>query len=132
MNLAGLPFTLGFYIKHVLLAFMFKDTIFYYLVIGFIVIAALAGLVYSFRLYYYVFFDIKKGRKFVYSHSNRNDIKSIFYANTTIASNIAIFSLICAGYTLCTYLYFLIFTKVSISEAFDVISTNSPLFFNLN
>ena len=132
MNLAGLPFTLGFYIKHIMLTFLNKDAWFYYCILGFLIVGALAGLFYSFRLYYYVFFDIKKGKKYIYNHSNRLNLKSIFYSNTTIASNLAISLLIISGYLICIYVNFLILNKQMFSEALDVVSVQSSSYFNLN
>lgn len=132
MNLSGLPFTLGFYIKHILLAYLNKDTWIYGIMLGFILGGALSGLIYSYRLYYYVFFDLKKGKKYIYVHSNRNDLKSIFYSNTTLAANFAISSLIIVGYVISTYMYISIFIKTSLSEAFDIVSITSSSFYNLN
>lgn len=96
LNLSGLPFTLGFYIKHVtLLGLPEHINYFVYLnVIG----GALCGVVYSFRLFYYVFFDFKKSKKSVYFAAIRNILKSYFYSNTTLASNNAIFILIIVSY----------------------------------
>ena len=104
----------------------------YGIMLGFILGGALSGLIYSYRLYYYVFFDLKKGKKYIYIHSNRNDLKSIFYSNTTLAANFAIASLIIVGYIISIYMYTSIFTKTSLSEAFDIISINSSSFYNLN
>jgi hypothetical protein len=129
--LSGLPFTLGFYIKHILLAYLNKDTYIYALMLGFVLGGALTGLIYSYRLYYYVFFDLKKAKKYIYIHSNRNDLKSVFYSNTTLASNLAISTLIILGYFICIFMYIIIFSKVSISEAFDVISVYSSSQYNL-
>lgn len=131
INLSGLPFTLGFYIKHILLAYLNKDTYIYALMLGFVLGGALTGLIYSYRLYYYVFFDLKKAKKYVYIHSNRTDLKSIFYSNTTVASNIAISILILLGYLICIFMYVIIFSKISISEAFDIVSIHSSSQYNL-
>jgi len=125
INLSGLPFTLGFYIKHILLAYLNKDSYIYAIMLGFVLGGALTGLIYSYRLYYYVFFDLKKAKKYVYIHSNRKDLKSIFYSNTTLASNLAISTLIFLGYSICIFMYIIIFSKTSISEAFDIVSVYS-------
>jgi hypothetical protein len=99
--------------------------------LGFVLGGALTGLVYSYRLYYYVFFDLKKAKKYIYIHSNRNDLKSIFYSNTTLASNLAISFLIILGYFICIFMYIIIFSKVSVSEAFDIVSVYSSSQYNL-
>ena len=132
VNLSGLPFTLGFYIKHLFLVCLNKDVWFYYIIIGFIIGAALSGLIYSFRLYYYVFFDFKKGKKYIYVHSNRANLKSIFYSNTTLASNFSITTLILLGYVICIYLYFIFFSKFSIAESIDIVSIIPSNIYNIN
>lgn len=103
INLSGLPFTLGFYIKHILLLglpdYMY---IFIYLnVIG----GAISGIIYSFRLFYYVFFDVKKAKKIVYIQANRFILRSKYYTNTTLASNIAICGLILMSYIISIYYF---------------------------
>jgi NADH-quinone oxidoreductase subunit L len=103
-NLAGLPFSLGFFIKHLL--FLGNDSNFflYYVVIFNILIGAVAGLFYSHRLFYYVFLDFKKGRKAVYKHINRNNLHSVYYSNTSLGSNCAIIGLFLASYIISAYL----------------------------
>jgi len=132
MNLSGLPFTLGFYIKHILLAYLNKDGYTYLIVLGFVLGGAISGLIYSYRLYYYVFFDLKKGKKYIYMHTNRLDLKSIFYSNTTLASNCAISGLIIVGYCISTYVYIVIFSKNTISESLDIVSITPSSYLNLN
>lgn len=132
INLAGLPFTLGFFIKHILFAFLDKHFILFYIILGFVLLAALSGLVYSYRLYSYVFFDYKKGRKFVYNHTNNKNLNSKFYSNTTQAANISILLLLIVGYFLCIYLYFILFSKCAYSEAFDIMKIHSSNFYKLS
>jgi NADH-quinone oxidoreductase subunit L len=132
MNLSGMPFTLGFYIKHILVTFLNREFAVFYVMLGFVIAGALTGLIYSFRLYYYVFFDFKKGKKYLYVHSNRKTFKSLFYSNTSLASNIAISGLIVVGYLISIYLYIIIFSKFSISEAFDNVTSKGSSFYNLH
>lgn len=132
INLSGLPFTLGFYIKHILLVYLSKDTYLYAPLLAFVLGGALTGLVYSYRLYFYVFFDLKKAKKYIYTHSNRKSLKSIFYSNTTLAANLAISTLIILGYIICIFMYLILFTKGSIVEAFDIISLQSSSNLSLN
>ena len=50
-----------------------------------------AGLFYSYRLFYYVFFDFKKAKKNVYlTVPNEKILKSTIITNTTLASDLTI------------------------------------------
>jgi len=104
LNLAGLPFSFGFYIKHLLFVGLNANIYFYYPCLIFCVIGAVSGLFYSYRLYYYVFFDFKKGRKATYLHVTNSILKSRFYSNAGIASTLAIFFLIVIAYAISFYL----------------------------
>jgi NADH-quinone oxidoreductase subunit L len=125
MNLAGLPFSLGFMIKHFLFITNSKS-IFTYIVLFNIVIGALAGLFYSYRLYYNVFFDFKKGKKIVYNYLNRNENSSIFYSNTSLASNIAIAGLVIVSYIIIIFLF------INLLNKNDSYSDFSNLIININ
>jgi NADH-quinone oxidoreductase subunit L len=103
-NLAGLPFSLGFFIKHLLFLGNNNNIFLYYFVIFNVLIGAVAGLFYSHRLFYYVFFDFKKGKKAVYKYINRNNLYSVYYSNTSLASNCAILSLVFVSYVISFYL----------------------------
>ena len=103
-NLAGLPFSLGFFIKHLLFLGNNNNIFLYYFVIFNVLIGAIAGLFYSHRLFYYVFFDFKKGKKAVYKYINRNNLYSVYYSNTSLASNCAILSLVFVSYVISFYL----------------------------
>lgn len=108
-NLAGLPFSLGFYMKHLFFVsfnanfFSLSSVIFIFCVLG-----ALTGVFYSFRLYYYVFFDFKKAKKITYIKSLSNNLISQFYSNTSLASNVAIIGLFFSAYAISAYVYFVI------------------------
>jgi hypothetical protein len=69
-------------------------------------LGALTGLFYSSRLFFNVFFDIKKSKKTIYFSANRKNLNSRFYINSTIAANISIFSLILVSYSISLYLFF--------------------------
>jgi NADH:ubiquinone oxidoreductase subunit 2 (subunit N) len=105
LNLAGLPFTLGFYIKHILFSSMAQNKVLTAFVVFFIVTAAIAGLIYSTKLYFYIFFDFKKGKRYIYEHTNQKNLKSNLYSNTTLAANFGIIGLIVTGYIISIYLY---------------------------
>ena len=131
-NLAGLPFTLGFFIKHILFACILSNDIIYLLISGFVIIASLAGIIYCYRLYYYIFYDLRKAKKYVYEHANREDQKSIFYTVTTTASNISVLSLIVVGYIFLIYMYVTLFSNSPTTESFDIVSILPSSYKNLN
>ena len=91
LNLAGLPLSIGFFMKHFLIIGLdllhYKNLIFINIFLG-----AFTGIIYSFRFIYYIFFDFKKFKKniinFNYNH------KDILISNTTLGSSISIFFLI--------------------------------------
>lgn len=130
LNLAGLPFTLGFYIKHILFSSMAQNKLLTALVVFFIVTAAIAGLIYSTKLYFYIFFDFKKGKKYIYEHTNQKNLKSNLYSNTTLAANFGIIGLIVTGYIISIYLYINWFSIISINESLDLLTLESSNFFN--
>lgn len=101
VNLSGLPFSLGFYIKHVLLIGL-PEYINYFIFLN-VVGGALCGIIYSYRLFYYVFFDFKKAKKAIYYASTRKLLQSIFYSNTTLASNLSICLLMLVSYIISLY-----------------------------
>lgn len=108
INLCGLPFTFGFYIKHLLFVGLNVNSLIYYFVLANCLIGALTGLFYSYRLYYNVFFDIKKSKKMLYVHTLENNLNSKFYSNINFAAYIAIFCLMFVSYVIilyCVYIY---------------------------
>lgn len=105
LNLAGLPFTFGFFIKHLLLISLDNYVYLYYFVVFNSLIGAFAGLFYSFRLISYTFNDFKKGHKVLYSNLNRVNYNSYFYTNSSLAATLSIFFLFLFAY-LITYFMF--------------------------
>ncbi len=105
INLGGLPLTLGFYSKHLLLLSLNSNYFIYYLVLVNCILAALTGLYYSSKLYYYVFFDFKKSKKIIYNQAQQNNLNSKFYSNTTLIANFSITGLILTSYTIILYLF---------------------------
>ena len=124
INLSGLPFTIGFYIKHLLLIGLYLDNFFLYFIIINILGGAIFGLIYSYRLFYYVFFDFKKSKKIIYNQANRLVLNSYFYSNTTKAANAAIFGLICVSYIISLYLFNIFLNKSSLGDGLDIYSFN--------
>jgi NADH:ubiquinone oxidoreductase subunit 5 (subunit L)/multisubunit Na+/H+ antiporter MnhA subunit len=90
MNLSGLPFTLGFYIKHLLLISLNYNYLVYYFILVNCFFGALTGLYYSSRLFFYVFFDFKKSKKNLYLYYSTLNLNSKFYSNSSLSSNLAI------------------------------------------
>lgn len=123
INLGGLPFTFGFYIKHLLLINLNSYTTLYYIILVISTFAAFTGLFYSLRVFYYVFFDLKKAKKQLYLHLNLSNLKSKFYSNTSLASNIAITFIILVSYIICFFLFWSNLNANNISSDFGTIST---------
>lgn len=131
MNLCGLPFTLGFVIKHLLFVGLGFNIYLYYFVLFNCLVAAFSGLFYSYRLYYYVFFDFKKGRKIVYKSMNNKALNSTYYSNTSLASNISILLLFLVSYIVCYVLLKIYLSVPSLfSDCFNIhiISNFSSLY----
>jgi len=140
INLCGLPFTLGYYIKHLLLIGIYMNSNFLIFILINILGGAVFGLIYSYRLFYYVFFDYKKAKKIIYNQSNRLNLKSIFYTNTTLASNISISFLIVFAYATSLYMFSIFLNSSSLGEGLDIYSVHpsqylefkSPLYSSIN
>jgi NADH-quinone oxidoreductase subunit L len=111
INLSGLPFTLGFYIKHLLFVGMNSYISLYYFVLVNCLLGAFTGLFYSYRLFYNVFFDFKKGKKKLYSQASELNLKSKFYSNTAMFGNFAIIGLLLTSYIVSLYLLFIYASK---------------------
>jgi len=126
LNLSGLPLSLGFYSKHLLFIGLNDLYAFYYILLSFIVLAAVMGVFYSYRLFYSIFFDVKKGKKTIYLNSNRLVLNSKFYSNTSLASNFAISILILVSYIVILYLFNATLNKFySISDLKSISNNNS-------
>lgn len=115
--LAGAPFTLGFFMKHFLLASIPSNTVFFLFVNSLLFIAACLGVVYCSKLYYGIFFGVKKSNKYVYCASMREkyyryDTHSTFFTMSTIGAALAIYILIILGILISFGLLLLISNKV--------------------
>ena len=108
INLAGLPFTFGFFIKHLLLLNLGKHIYLYLFVIFNCTIGAFSGLFYSFRLIFYTFCDFKKGNKNLYLGLNKINYNSKYYTNSSVAGILSIFCLFLCSYVI-TYILFRFF-----------------------
>lgn len=132
INLCGLPFSIGYYIKHLLLIGVYMNNYYLYFIFCNILGGAVFGLIYSYRLFYYVFFDFKKSKKIIYNQSNRNELKSIFYTNTTLASNISITSLIVVAYITSIYMFSIFLNSSSLGEGLDIYSVHPSQYEEFN
>jgi len=132
INLSGLPFSIGFYIKHLLLIGMNMNYMFLYFVTVNVFCAAVFGLFYSYRLFYYVFFDFKKSKKIIYLQANRKNLNSFYYSNSTLASNIAISLLIIVSYITSIYMFNLFLNKSSLGEGLNIYSIYSSQYEEFN
>lgn len=106
LNLAGLPFTFGFFIKHLLLISLDTHIYLYWFIIFNSLVGAFSGLFYSFRIINYTFNDFKKGNKALYLNSNRINYNSRFYTNSSLAATLAIFFLFISSYIITYFLLF--------------------------
>jgi NADH:ubiquinone oxidoreductase subunit 5 (subunit L)/multisubunit Na+/H+ antiporter MnhA subunit len=105
-NLGGVSFTWGFYMKHFLLVDGSPQSYFNLICFILVLMGSLTGIIYSYKLYYYVFFDFKKARKHVYFKILNNKNKNIYYTNSSLASNISISGLLFFSYLFCAFLIF--------------------------
>jgi len=85
----------------------------------------LSGLFYSYRVFFYVFFDFKKSNKLIYKNLNKKYYFSYFYTNTSLLSNASIFFLVAASYAISFYILFLFFNKISFFSDFSNFSLNT-------
>lgn len=106
INLSGLPFTLGFYIKHLLFVGLNNNMFLYYFILVNCLFGAFTGLFYSYRLFFNVFFDFKKAKKKLYLQSLSSNLNSKFYSNTTILGNLSIIGLLIVSYIVSLYLLY--------------------------
>ncbi len=104
LNLSGLPFFFGFLIKHFLFL-SFDYSLFNFFSYSFILLAAFCGIFYSFKVFYYVFFDTKKAYSSIYFGYAEETNISTKYSNTTISSTIAIITLAIAA-VIISFLFF--------------------------
>jgi NADH:ubiquinone oxidoreductase subunit 5 (subunit L)/multisubunit Na+/H+ antiporter MnhA subunit len=110
LNLAGLPFTFGFFIKHLLLQSLDTHIYIYYFVIFHSLVGAFAGLFYSYRLITYTFNDFKKGNKSLYLNLNKTNYNSIYYTNSSVAGTLSIYFLFFFAYVIIYFMlrYFMV------------------------
>lgn len=140
LYLAGIPFTFGFFMKHFLVAATVQQAIFFYFLFTLMFIAAVFGVVYCSKLYYGIFFGIKKSGKAIYDSTNREKFywKSLFYGfytNSTPGAIFAIFGLLFFGLLICgIYLFCILNNFTNLGDFgstvnttnYDVLIENTP------
>lgn len=110
INLGGLPFTYGFFIKHYLfVVFNYQHWVWYLILVN-AILASFTGIFYSSRLFFYVFFDFKKSKKSIYSSANRLYFRSKYFTNSSLAAMFSILVLIIYSYAV-IYFFFFFFTS---------------------
>jgi NADH:ubiquinone oxidoreductase subunit 5 (subunit L)/multisubunit Na+/H+ antiporter MnhA subunit len=123
INLSGMPLTVGFYMKHLLLLSIVPDNFFFFIIYINILMGSMCGVVYSYRFIYYIFFDFKKGNKEIYI--NNDVINSREYSNTTKGSTFSIIFLIVISYIISIYLISLFFNLSSITDTLNIHNYNN-------
>ena len=132
INLCGLPFSIGFYIKHLLLiGYNINSFLMYFILIN-VLFGAISGLFYSYRLFYNVFFDFKKSKKIIYNQSNRKNLNSLYYSNTSLASNISILLLVILSYLISLYMFNIFLNSSSLGEGLNIYNLNSSQYEEFN
>jgi hypothetical protein len=129
-NLGGLPFSIGFFIKHLISLGVDYNIWLVYLTMFNIFLGSVSGLFYSYRIIYFVFLDFKKGQKNAYRHINRNNYFSYFYSNTSLSSNTNIICLVVVAYCICFYIFLLFFKQNFLQSDLNSLYLTSN-FFNL-
>lgn len=132
-NLGGLPFSLGFYMKHVLLISLKTYSIFFFIIFLNCFFAALTGLYYSFRLIFYIFFDFKKNKNFLYNSINSFNLNSKFKSNSNFGAFFAIFFLFLISYLIGIFILNIFLSKNKyFSENSSFLEVSSIFIFLLN
>ena len=118
LNLSGLPFFFGFYIKHLLFTGV-DDFLFSSIIYAILFLAALTGTFYFYKVAFYVFFDTKKSRKSVYDTTNRWNLFSPFYSNSGIAATTSILALFFIAYLVIFFFFYTLVYSKNISVCFN-------------
>lgn len=105
-NLSGLPFFFGFYIKHLVVAYAFIPGWFLLILSPLASIAAVTGLLYTFKIFYYVFFDFKKARYSIYLDSSLDEADRRYATNATLGVIYSISLLVITSYCILLILFY--------------------------
>ena len=97
-NLAGLPFSLGFFMKHLIFITLLYNSILSYFIFINIFLGAITGIFYCGRLFIFIFFDFKKGLKSTYNFSYFKIANNRLFSYSTPASFVALCFLLLFSY----------------------------------
>lgn len=126
LNLAGLPFTFGFFIKHLLFINLGNHFYLWLFVLINCLVGAFSGLFYSYIIVYYTFIDFKKGYMSQYNNYNRINYNSVFYTNSSKASTISIFFLFLVAYVILYFLFkYFMYNKCNFSDYMNTTITSN-------
>ena len=122
-NLGGLPFTVGFFYKHLFQSLFYFS--YYFLVIApFLLLAMLCSIIYVFRLVFYSLFDVKKGAEVSYLQFTLPNLNRSGSSNTAIISVVFIVSLLIFSYLY--YKYYIMY-GVAINSSFPPVTGATDL-----
>jgi NADH-quinone oxidoreductase subunit L len=79
LYLAGAPFTLGYFMKHYLVASCIEQQRFYYFIYSCIFIASVFGVIYCSKLFYGIFFGARRSNMYIYNIVNRKHFFEFSY-----------------------------------------------------
>lgn len=128
LNLSGLPFFFGFYIKSLL--FLNNDFfIFDQVCLAFIFVSCLTGIFYSFNIVYFAFFDFKKARKSAYLIPNIKILKSFFFTCASLSTALSILFLILVACCLVSVLYYFLILNLTSFVDFNFFLEKNYIFF---
>lgn len=129
-NLGGLPFSIGFYMKHALIIILQQNSYFNSFILTICLFGALTGLFYSYKLVEHVFFDFKKAKKYIYHRYNRINLykHNTYYLVNSKNAVFAIKYLFLSAYIIC-FIYF--FNMKTSSLYFDSLLLTNATFLDL-
>nr|YP_004841737.1 NADH dehydrogenase subunit 5 [Ichthyophthirius multifiliis]AEL89279.1 NADH dehydrogenase subunit 5 [Ichthyophthirius multifiliis] len=131
LNLSSIPLTLGFYIKHLLFLSFKNDFIVFYILFSITLLSGVMSIFYSFRLFYSIFFDIKKSKKNNYISIIKSNLNSLYYSNTSLISNISILLLLIFSYIIILILYNLVISDIYYFSDIQLFKLSSLFLYNV-
>lgn len=133
-NLGGLPFSLGYLYKSMLITSVLNTTTLIF-VLGFCTIGLLAGVVYVYRLVYYSAFDVSKEffLTIVYEMQQKQINVVKYWSLTTIVQIIAVTLLLMfAMWIYCFFVSYFLYSELTLDHMPIIFESNSMLLPNSN
>lgn len=119
LNLSGIPFSIGFYVKHLIFICLQSNTFLACFIFVNLLFGAATGIFYCSRIFFYVFFDFKKNIKNVYNFTNFNLLTFKFFSHTTVASHLSLIILFFISYIISIWLYYILIADIFVfSDSF--------------